>query len=73
MTLREALYGHLRDHRRGMAVDLAFATVWVAVTSLTVDVLGGPEWAAWVLMGSGVVAYFGFFWSLAAARDRAPP
>lgn len=69
MSRLEAIRSHVRDHRRGMVVDLVFAVVWVSVASLLADVLGAPQWASYLLMASGVVAYFGFFWSLELARE----
>jgi len=67
----DTIRGHLREHGRGMLVDLVFAVVWVTVVSLLFDLVDGPRWAYYLLMATGVVAYFGFFWSLSAARDRA--
>ena len=69
MSRLQTLRDHVRDHRRGMAADLVFAVVWVSVASLLADLLGAPEWAAYLLMGSGVLAYFGFVWSLSTARS----
>ncbi len=68
MSRLETVRDHVRNHRRGMAADLVFAVVWVSVASLLADLLGAPEWGAYLLMGSGVLAYFGFFWSLSAVR-----
>jgi len=67
----ERLRSHVREHRRGMLLDLVFAMVWVSVVSLLFDVVDGPRWAYYLLMAAGVVAYFGFFWSLSLARERA--
>ncbi len=69
MSRLDAIRGHVRDHRQGMVFDLVFAVVWVSVASLLADVLGAPQWASYLLMASGVVAYFGFVWSLSAARN----
>lgn len=65
-TIRE----HVREHRREMFVDLLFATVWVTAISVIFDVLQGPQWAYYLTMLAGVVAYFGFFASLEAAREN---
>ena len=59
---------HVRRHRWGMLTDLLFALVWVTVVSVVFDALGAPRWATYLAMGAGVVAYYGFFWSLETAR-----
>jgi hypothetical protein len=64
----EAVGDHVREHRSGMAVDLAFAVVWVAVVSALFGLLGAPAWARYLAMLGGVAAYYGFFESLEAAR-----
>ena len=69
MSRVSSIRRHVREHRRGMAFDLVFAVVWVAAVSLLADVLGAPQWASYLLMATGVVAYFGFVWSLSAARN----
>jgi len=62
---------HVREHRSGMVVDLAFAVVWVGVVTALFDLLQGPTWAYHLSLAGGVVAYFGFFASLTAARNEA--
>ena len=62
---------HVREHRSGMVADFVFAVVWVAVVSVLFDVLQGPRWAYHLSLACGVVAYFGFFASLKAAREQA--
>lgn len=69
MSLVDAVRDHVREHRRGMVADLVFATAWVTAVSLLFEVAHGPQWAYYLLMFSGVVAYFGFFWSLELARE----
>ncbi|MFC4358740.1 hypothetical protein ACFO0N_12385 [Halobium salinum] len=68
MSRLEAVGEHVRDHRSGMVVDLVFALVWVTVVSALFGFLSAPQWATYLAMGLGVVAYFGFFWSLEATR-----
>lgn len=63
-----AVRERVREHRHGMGTDLAFAVVWVTVVSVLFGALGAPEWATQIAMLCGVVAYFGFFASLSAAR-----
>jgi hypothetical protein len=53
-----------------MVHDLLFAVVWVTVVDLLFRFVQGPEWAYYLCMVGGVVAYFGFFWSLAAVQRR---
>lgn len=65
----DGLREHLHEHRRGMAVDLVFAVVWVAGVSALVELLQGPQWALYLLLASGVPAYFVFVASLGMARD----
>lgn len=68
MSAVDAVVAHVREHRSGMVVDLVFALAWVTLVSVLVELLNGPEWAYYVLMFGGVVAYYGFFASLRAAR-----
>lgn len=68
MSPGDALSEHVRDNRRGMVADLAFAVAWVTAVSLLFDVVDGPRWAYYLLMAAGVVAYVVFFASLAVAR-----
>ena len=63
-----AIRDHVGEHRSGMAVDLAFAVVWVAVVSALFEFLGAPTWATHLALFGGVVAYFGFFASLESVR-----
>jgi len=44
--------------------------VTVAVVSVLFDVLDGLQWAFYLCLGAGVVAYFGFFASVEAAREH---
>ena len=60
----------IREHRSGMVLDLAFAVVWVTLVSAFFDLVAGPQWAYYLCMGAGVVAYFGFFASLDAAKAQ---
>lgn len=59
----------IREHHRSMVADLAFAVAWVTMVSVFFDVVDGPRWAYYLFMFAGVVAYFGFFWSLERARE----
>ncbi|WP_049925525.1 hypothetical protein [Halopiger goleimassiliensis] len=59
-----------REERWGLAVDLVFAVAWVTMVDLIFRVIDGPQYAYYLLMLSGIVAYFGFFASLEAARNR---
>lgn len=70
MGLGDAVRDHVREHRAGMVADLAFAVIWVTVVSVLFDVVDGPQWAYYLFLFAGVVAYFGFFASLKAAREQ---
>lgn len=70
MSLGERVREHVRTHRSGMLTDLAFAVGWVTVVSILFDLLDGPQWAYYLCLAGGVVAYFVFFASLEAAREQ---
>jgi hypothetical protein len=62
----------LGENGPGMLGDLAFAVAWVGVASLVYGLLfpTAPQWVLYMLMIAGIPAYFGFFVSLDAARER---
>ena len=67
--LLETVGRHVDEHRGGMVVDFVFALAWVTVVTVVFDLLpGGPQWLYYLTLLGGVVAYFGFFWSLEAVR-----
>lgn len=70
MTLGDRIADHVREHRSGMVVDLVFAVAWVTMVSVIFAALDGPQWAYYLFMAAGVVAYFVFFASLESARER---
>jgi hypothetical protein len=70
VRLAATLGNHVRDHRNGMLFDLLFALVWVGVVTVLAGLLGGPQWAHSATMAAGVLAYYGFVWSLSSARDE---
>ncbi|WP_049889127.1 hypothetical protein [Natronolimnohabitans innermongolicus] len=53
-----------REERWGLLVDLVFAIAWVTFVDLLFRVLEGPDWAYYMFMLLGIVAYFVFFASL---------
>jgi hypothetical protein len=68
--LLETVGRHVEEHRGGMVVDFVFALAWVTVVTVVFDLLpGGPQWLYYLTLLGGVVAYFGFFWSLEAVRE----
>jgi hypothetical protein len=69
MSLAETIRNHVREHKRGMVTDLVFAIAWVTVVTVLFDTFDGPQTLYYLTMAAGVVAYFGFFWSLEAVRD----
>ena len=70
MSIVDTIRDHVREHRRGMVADLVFAVAWVTAVSAFFEMVSGPRWAYYLFMSAGVVAYFGFFWSLELARDH---
>jgi len=67
--LLETVGEHVDEHRGGMVVDFVFALAWVTVVTVVFDLLpGGPQWLYYLTLLGGVVAYYGFFWSLDAVR-----
>lgn len=60
----------IREERWGLLADLAFAVIWVTVVDVIFRALEGPDWAYYMFMLAGIVAYFGFFASLKLARQR---
>lgn len=61
---------YLRENRSGIVTDLVFAIVWVTLVNVIFTVLSGPQWAYYLFMLGGIVAYFGFVWSLDIARKE---
>lgn len=59
-----------REERWGLLLDLTFAILWVTMVELLFTVFEGPDWAYYMFMLAGVVAYFGLVWSLEAATGR---
>ena len=57
-----------REEKWGMFVDLVFAIAWVTMVELLFRVVDGPTWAYYLLMVSGIVAYFGLVWNLELAK-----
>lgn len=68
MSIAETIRNHVKEHRSGMVTDLVFAMFWVTMVSALFNVVDGPKWAYYMFMLAGVVAYYGFFWSLELAR-----
>ncbi|WP_222919444.1 hypothetical protein [Natrinema sp. SYSU A 869] len=58
-----------REERWGMLTDLVFAILWVTAVDIVFRVLEGPDWAYYMFMLAGVVAYFGLLWSYDLATD----
>ena len=60
MSRLDAIADHVDEHGFGILTDLAFAIVWVTGVSVLFGVTDGPQWAYYLFMIAGVVAYFGF-------------
>ena len=70
MSIVDTIRNHVREHRSGMVSDLVFALVWVTIVELFFNFVDGPQWAYYMFMLAGIVAYFGFFWSLELAKAK---
>lgn len=72
MSVTDRIREHVRDNRTGMVHDLMFAVVWVGLVSFLFEVVftSAPTWTFYMFMLAGIPAYFGFFISLAVARER---
>ncbi len=72
MTTLDRLVEYVRTHRWGMVNDLLFALVWVGLISVVFTLVDGPQWAYYLLMLTGIPAYFGFLysWKLAVHNHR---
>lgn len=70
MSAIERLRETLSQHGRGLATDLAFAVVWVTLVEAFFTLVEGPQWAYYLFMLAGVIAYFGFFASVGRATEK---
>jgi hypothetical protein len=66
----DRLREHVRENGTGMVHDLLFALAWVGLVSLLFEFVfvDAPTWVFTMFMLAGIPAYFGFFWSLEAAK-----
>jgi hypothetical protein len=67
----ERLGEYILENRGGIVSDLVFAVVWVTLVTVIFRFVDGPDWAYYLFMLAGIVAYFGFFLSLEAALESA--
>jgi len=65
----ERLGKYVAENRHGMVGDLVFALAWVTLVNAFFRLVDGPTWAYYLLMASGVIAYFGFVFSAQAALE----
>ncbi|ELY85127.1 hypothetical protein [Natrialba taiwanensis] len=72
MSVADRLREHVTENGTGMVYDLLFAVVWVGLVSFLFEFvfLDAPTWAYYMFMLSGVVAYYGFFFSLEQAKQQ---
>ena len=61
---------YVLENRHGMLGDLVFAIVWVTVVNAFFRLVDGPDWAYYMMMVAGVVAYFGFIFSVQMAVEN---
>lgn len=57
------------ENRRGMVGDLVFAVLWVTLVNAFFQLVDGPTWAYYMFMLAGIVAYFGFVFSVQFAVE----
>lgn len=71
MTTLDQLVEYVRTHRWGMVNDLLFALAWVGLISVLFTLVDGPQWAYYLLMATGIPAYFGlvYSWQLAVRQQ----
>jgi hypothetical protein len=71
MSFGDRLREHVSENRFGMLHDLIFALAWVGLVSFLFDYVftDAPTWVLYMFMLAGIPAYFGFFWSLEAAKQ----
>jgi hypothetical protein len=60
MSRLDDIRDHVRNHKRGILTDLAFAVVWVTLVEVFFDLTQGPKWAYYMFMLGGIIAYYGF-------------
>ncbi|MFB1063017.1 hypothetical protein [Natrinema sp. H-ect4] len=72
MSVVDRLREHVEENGTGMVYDLLFAVVWVAIVSFLFDFVfvDAPRWVFYMFMLAGIVAYFGFFFSLEQANQQ---
>jgi hypothetical protein len=70
MSRLERLGEYVRKNRSGMFTDLVFAIAWVTLVNVIFAVIDGPQWAYYMFMLAGIIAYFGLVWSLEIAREK---
>jgi hypothetical protein len=68
-NLLHRLGEYVVEHRRGMVGDLVFALFWVTLVNAFFRLVEGPDWAYYLFMFAGVIAYFGFVFSAQAALE----
>ncbi|NHN47357.1 hypothetical protein G9464_07080 [Halostella sp. JP-L12] len=64
MSRLDDIQDRVREQKWGMLTDLAFAVVWVTVVTVFFDLVDGPQWAYYMFMLAGVIAYYGFMGGL---------
>lgn len=66
-SLFRRLGEYVVENRRGLVGDFVFAVVWVTVVNVFFQLVDGPTWAYYLMMFAGVLAYFGFVYSMQLA------
>lgn len=69
MISLEEVGEHVRNNETGIVFDLLFALIWVTLVSGFFQIVEGPQWAYYMLMLTGIPAYFVWVYSWAWAKE----
>jgi len=58
MSQLDRIVDYFGENRWEVLTDLAFAIAWVTIVSILFDLVDGPQWAYYLFMFSGVLAYY---------------
>ncbi len=70
MSVLDAIRDHVVEHHDGMLFDMVFAVGWVTIVSLLFETFDAPQLVYYGALAAGVVAYFGFVYSLKLAKEQ---
>lgn len=58
MSQLDRIAEYFGENRWEVLTDLAFAIAWVTIVSILFDLVDGPQWAYYLFMFAGVLAYY---------------